>query len=213
MSRTREEILAPYIAAAIRHEPQFGGLPEELLSMAFNYVRRPPINNASGLTISQLNDAADLHHLQLVDRRTYAVVTQALYERLELEVASSMSNSNAYIFTKPIPGHDLIRELHISLDVGYDEDPRKAYQYLEMLLENLPQDALSRFTYAYSRKHVLCIVLILVRCSSHRPLPPQLVKKLWRSQGNLKNLELLPSAQVDVSYDPTVGDLHAPKTC
>lgn len=104
------------------------------------------------LTISQLNDAADLYHLQLVDRRTYAIATQALYEQLELEVASSMSNSDACIFTTRTPGHALIRELQISFDVGNDEDPKKAYQYLEMLLENLPQDALSRCSYVYYRR-------------------------------------------------------------
>lgn len=63
-----------------------------------------------------------------------------------------MTSSDACLFTPRNPGHDLIRELQVSFDVEHDEDPKKLYQHLEMLLESLPQDALSRFTYVDYRR-------------------------------------------------------------
>lgn len=51
-------------------------------------------------------------------------------------------------------------------------------------------------------------LLTTTRTTSHRPLPVQIIKKLWETQKNLQYLELLPSAAIDDHYVQTDEDTH-----
>ena len=93
--------------------------------------------------------------MQLVEQETFA--TQRLYRLFNVTLVgdSTMSDTFTQCFKGYIDGHAFMRDLEVSLSVGFREDPTTAYQWLVKLLDHLPQDELFPFRYALGFENLL----------------------------------------------------------
>jgi hypothetical protein len=104
-----------------------------------------PSSYTQRLTYHQLNDKADLLHLLLASKRMQALATRLLYEHFDLVLASEMEESLSRVLSTRNTGRDFMRGLTLCLDVDHDGDPKGAYRFVGMLLENLPLNKLLHF--------------------------------------------------------------------
>lgn len=87
--------------------------------------------------------------MQRVDKELHALATPLLHAEFALILEPQMSDKAVHVLSNRGEGHNYIRELKISLDVPHDEDPGRAFQWLDMALDQIPEDTLTRFEYIY----------------------------------------------------------------
>lgn len=99
----------------------------------------------------QLSDRADFNSVQLVDKEFHALAIPLLYADFALvlspHLSPQMSDKAVHVLSNRSEGHNYIRKLKISLDVPHDRNPGRAFQWLDMALDQIPEDTLARFEY------------------------------------------------------------------
>ncbi|KAM0714100.1 hypothetical protein Q7P37_011064 [Cladosporium fusiforme] len=169
-----EQALNYHLSLRQKEKASMSSLPAELKTMILHL----------------LSDTTDLHHAQLVNKAFYDIATPLLYENFELILNSEMADQFVNVLSNRSKGHESIQTLKVFLNVDHNSGPERAFQWLDMALDQIPQNRLTRFESAF-----------------HRPIPPHTQKKLWKSQQNkLENIELLPSRSLDGLYQPNVED-------